>query len=299
MPVTSKGGKAGETRRVVRIGRSSMIWVQDRQEEEEDMKSFKAFSLFALAVSLLASAACAADRGKLVVGVSPFPHGEIVKVAAKQLEKEGYRVEIKEFNDYVTPNMALADGSLSANFFQHIPYLENMVKEKKLDLVWVAKIHIEPLGVYSRKVKGIADVKKGATVAIPNDPTNCARALRLLEKVGLVKVKPGSLVTARDITDNPKKLKVVELEAAQLPRTLDDTDISVVNTNFAVEAGLIPARDAIAIEDRDSPYTNVVAVRKADRDKPEIKALVRAMNSPAVKKFIETELVSKGIVPAF
>ena len=115
----------------------------------------------------------------------------------------------------------------------------------------------------------------------------------------MVKVKPGSLVTARDITDNPKKLKVVELEAAQLPRTLDDTDISVVNTNFAVEAGLIPARDAIAIEDRDSPYTNVVAVRKADRDKPEIKALVRAMNSPAVKKFIETELVPKGIVPAF
>lgn len=255
-------------------------------------------TLFILCI-LASSAAFAADKGKIVIGVSPFPHGEIVKVAAKELQKEGYTVEIKEFNDYITPNIALSDGSLNANFFQHIPYLENMVKDQKLDLAWIAKVHIEPLGIYSKKIKKIDEIKNGQTVAIPNDPTNGARALRLLEKAGLIKVKEGALVTARDITSNPKKIKVIELEAAQLPRTLDDTVVSVINTNFAVEAGLVPAKDAIVIEDKDSPYTNIVAVRKADLDKPEIKALAKAMNSAEVKKFIETELVPKGIVPAF
>ena len=254
-------------------------------------------ALFLLAV--LPFASFAADKGKIIIGVSPFPHGEIVKVAAKQLNAQGYTVEIKEFNDYVTPNIALSDGSLTANFFQHIPYLENMVKDQKLDLIWVAKVHIEPIGIYSKKLKNLNDIKDGSSVAIPNDPTNCARALRLLEKAKLIKVKQGALVTARDITSNPKKLKIVELEAAQLPRTLEDTAASVINTNFAVEAGLIPAKDALLIESKDSPYTNVVAVRKSDKDKPEIKALVKAINSPEVKKFIETELVPKGIVPAF
>ncbi len=263
------------------------------------MKQFvKVLCTMALA-ALLASAAFAADKGKIVVGVTPFPHGDIIKVAAKVLEAEGYTVEIKEFNDYVTPNIALADGSLTANFFQHIPYLENMVADQKLDLTWAAKVHIEPLGIYSKKVKALDEIADGATVAIPNDPTNGARALRVLEKAGLVKVKEGALVTARDVTENPKNLKIIELEAAQLPRTLDDTAISVINTNFAVEAGLVPARDAIAIEDKDSPYVNVVAVRKADVDKPEIQALVKAVNSPEVRKFIEDELVPKGIVAAF
>ena len=264
------------------------------------MKNVKRILLLALAFVILSSiSAFAADKGKIVIGASPFPHAEILKVAAKQLEKEGYKVEIKEFNDYVTPNMALADGSLDANFFQHIPYLDNMVKEQKLALVWIVKVHIEPLGLYSKKVKKIDEIKKGSTIAVPNDPTNGARALRLLEKAGLIKVKAGDLVTARDITENPRDLKIVELEAAQLPRTLDDTTASVINTNFAVEAGLIPAKDAIVIEGKDSPYANVVAVRKADVNKPAIKALAKAMNSPEVKKFIETELVPKGIVPAF
>jgi D-methionine transport system substrate-binding protein len=174
-----------------------------------------------------------------------------------------------------------------------------MSSEQKLDLVWVAKVHIEPLGLYSKKIKNIGELKDGDTVAVPNDPTNGARALRLLEKAGLIKVKEGDLVTARDITENTKNLKIIELEAAALPRTLDDTTASVINTNYAVEANLIPARDALIIEDKDSPYVNVLAVRKADTDKPEIKALVKAINSPEVKKFIEDELVPKGIVPAF
>jgi len=227
------------------------------------MNKVKTALALALAFVVLQSAAAfAADKGKIVVGASPFPHAEILKVAAKQLEKEGYKLEIKEFNDYVTPNIALADGSLDANFFQHIPYLDNMVREQKLPLVWIAKVHIEPLGLYSKKIKKLSEIKKGATIAVPNDPTNGARALRLLEKNGLIKVRAGDLITARDITENKLGLKIVELEAAQLPRTLNDTVASVINTNFAVEAGLIPATDAIVIEDKDSPYANVLAIRK-------------------------------------
>jgi D-methionine transport system substrate-binding protein len=256
------------------------------------------FLLLALFV-FIPSGSQAADDKKIVIGVTPFPHAEIVKVAVPLLEKEGYTVEIKEFNDYVTPNIALNDGSLTANFFQHIPYLDDQVKNQKYDIAWVAKVHIEPLGIYSKKVKAIGEIPSGATIAVPNDPTNNARALRVLEKAGLIKVKAGELVTARDITDNPKNVKIVELEAAQLPRTLDDTSASVINTNFAVEAGLVPAKDAIAIEDKDSPYANVLVVRKADMEKPAIKALAEALNSQEVKTYIDAELTPKGIVPAF
>lgn len=257
-------------------------------------------TLLALLIALVALTAPAYAAGKTItVGVTPFPHKDIMIVAKGLLEKEGYQLVIKEFTDYVTPNTALAEGSLDANFFQHIPYLDNMNKERKLGLAWVAKVHIEPLGLYSTKLKKLDEIKDGAQISIPNDPTNGARALRLLEKHGLIKVKAGALVTARDITDNPRKLKIRELDAAQLPRTLRDVAAAVINTNFAVEANMIPARDAIVIEGSDSPYVNVVVVREADKDKPEIKALVKAVNSPEVKKFIEDELVPKGIVAAF
>lgn len=257
-------------------------------------------TLLALLIALVALTAPAYAAGKVItVGVTPFPHKDIMVVAKGLLEKEGYELVIKEFTDYITPNTALAEGSLNANFFQHIPYLDNMNKERKLGLAWVAKVHIEPLGLYSIKLKKLDELKDGAQISIPNDPTNGARALRLLEKHGLIKVKAGELVTAKDITDNPRKLKIRELDAAQLPRTLRDVSASVINTNFAVEAKMIPARDAIIIEGNDSPYVNVVVVREADKDKPEIKALVKAVNSPEVKKFIEEELVPKGIVAAF
>jgi len=264
------------------------------------MKTVKKLLFIALALLIVFPlGASAADDKKIIIGVSPFPHADIVKIAAPILEKEGYTVEIREFNDYVTPNIALNDGSLTANFFQHVPYLEDQVKNQKYNITWVAKVHIEPLGLYSKKVKSVGEIPSGASIAVPNDPTNNARALRVLEKAGLIKVKDGELVTARDITENPKNIKIVELEAAQLPRTLDDTTASIINTNYAVEAGLIPAKDAIAIEDKDSPYANVLAVRTADVDKPAIKALVKALNSPEVKSYIDTELVPKGIVPAF
>ena len=242
----------------------------------------------------------AADHAKtIVIGVTPFPHKDIMLVAKPLLEKEGYSLEIKEFTDYVQPNVNLAEKNLTANFFQHIPYLENMNKEKNLDLTWVAKVHIEPLGLYSKKIQKLAELKAGDTIAVPSDPTNCARAFRLLEKNGLISLAPGELVTARDITGNSKGLKFMELEAAQLPRTLIDVTASVINTNFASEAGLIPSRDAIVIEDKDSPYANVIAVREADKDSSAIKALAKAVHSPEVKAYIIKELEPKGIVPAF
>lgn len=257
----------------------------------------KKIILAAIALLVLSSSAFAAE--KIVLGVTPFPAKEIADVAKEVLAKQGYELDIKEFTDFVQPNFALEDKSLDANFFQHIPYLENTNKERGYDLVWVAKIHIEPLGLYSKKIKKIDELKNGAQIAIPNDATNCARALRLLEKSGLIKVKAGELVTAKDITENPKNLKIRELDAAQLPRTLQDVDAAVINTNFAGEAGLIPAKDAIVIEGKDSPYANVLVVRGADKDSPAVKALVKASNSKEVKDYINKNLVPKGIVPAF
>ena len=251
-----------------------------------------------LTLVLALPALCGAAE-KIVIGVTPFPHGEIAKKMKPLLEKEGFILEIKDFTDYIQPNMALAEKSLNANFFQHIPYLENMNKEKNLGLVWVAKVHIEPLGIYSKKIKKLSELKKGDRIAIPNDPTNGARALKLLQKSGLIKIKDGALVTAKDITSNPKGLKIIELDAAQLPRTLEDTTASVINTNFAVEAGLIPTKDALVLEGKDSPYANVLVVRAEDKYSKATKALIKAINSPEIKKFIQTELAPKGIVPAF
>ena len=255
--------------------------------------------IFALLFALVIPTAAFAANKTITIGVTPFPHKDIMVVVKGLLAKEGYDLQIKEFTDYVTPNIALAEKSLDANFFQHVPYLENMNREKNLNLVWVAKVHIEPLGLYSQKIKKLNELKNGAQIAIPNDATNCARALRLLEKNGLIKVKQGELATAKDITDNPRKIKFRELDAAQLPRTLQDVDAAVINTNFAVEAKLIPSKDAIIIEGKDSPYANVIAVRAADRNTPAIKALVKAANSKEVKEYIIKNLVPKGIVPAF
>lgn len=257
----------------------------------------KKLLLTLLFILILATQALAAE--KIVIGVTPFPHKDIMLIARPLLAQEGYDLEIKEFTDYVIPNTALAEKQLDANFFQHIPYLDNMNKEKGLNLAWIAKVHIEPLGLYSKKIKKLDELKKGSIISVPSDPTNCARALRLLEANGLITLKPGELVTAKDVTANPHSLKIMELEAAQLPRTLPDVTASVINTNFAGEAGLIPSRDAIVIEGKDSPYANIVVVRGADKDSPKARALARAVNSPEVKAYIVKELEPKGIVPAF
>ncbi len=256
--------------------------------------------IIALAALIIMPAATMAADKKIVIGVTPFPAKDIASVAKEVLRKDGYELVIKEFTDFVQPNYALQDKDLDANFFQHVPYLENMKREKKLDIVPVVKVHLLPIGIYSQKIKHIRDVKKGAVVAVPNDPTNGYRAYKLLEREGLLKMDPSKKdLTARDIIENPKSLKIIELEAPQLPRSLPDTTISVITMNFAVDAGLNPTKEALALEDKNSPYAVVLAVRTADRDNPATKALSKALNSPEVKKYIIDVLSPKGVVPAF
>ena len=207
----------------------------------------------------------------LKVGVSPVPHAEILGAVKDKLAKEGINVEIIEFTDYVQPNLALNDKNLDANYFQHKPYLDEFVRSRNLKLVSAGAIHLEPMSVFSKKIKDLKDLPDGARVAIPNDPTNGGRALLVLQSAGLIKLRDGAPITAtpQDITENKKNLQFSELEAPQLPRSLEDADISVININFALEAKLNP-KDAIFTESSDSPYANIVAVREGDENRPEI-----------------------------
>lgn len=241
-----------------------------------------------------------AETKKLVVGATPVPHAEILNVVKPILKEKGIDLEIKEFTDYVTPNTALNDKQLDANFFQHVPYMEDFAKKKGISLIAATKVHVEPIGAYSSKLKSKDDIKDGATVAIPNDATNEGRALLLLQKQGLITLKDASGLTQtpKDIVSNPKKLKFSELESAQLPRVLKDVDFAIINTNFALEAKLNPLTDALFIEDKDSPYANVLTVRPDNQNDAAIQELVKALNSDEVKKFIQDKY--KGaIVPAF
>ncbi len=275
------------------------------------MKKKKIISLILSSVLILALAGCGAkggdasnssstskDKKVIKVGATPVPHSEILKEVKPILAKEGYDLQIVEFTDYVTPNTSLNEGQLDANFYQHIPYLEQFNKEKHTELSYTVKVHLEPMGVYSNKVKKIADIKDGAEIAIPNDPTNGSRALKVLQKEGLIKVKDGELISKADITENKKNIKIKELDAPQLPRVLGDVDAAVINANYALQANLNPTKDAIAIEAKDSPYANILAVRTKDKDKDSIKALSKALNSPEIKKFIE-EKYKGSIIPAF
>ena len=235
------------------------------------------------------------------VGASPVPHAEILEIVKPELAKEGIKLEIVEFNDYVQPNLATNDKEIDANFFQHEPYLKNFVTEHpELKLANVLGVHVEPMGIYSHKIKNINEVKDGAQVSIPSDPTNGGRALLLLERAGLLKLKDGvgAAATVQDVVDNPKKLQFKEIEAPQLPRTLDDVDISVINTNWAMQADLVPTRDALFMEDKTSPYVNILVVRQGDESRPEIQALMKALHSEAVKNFIN-EKYKGAIIPAF
>ena len=236
----------------------------------------------------------------LKVGATPVPHAEILNEIKPLLAKDGIDLQIIEFTDYVKPNLSLNDKEIDANFFQHEPYLKKFAADRKLDLVNLVAVHIEPMGVYSKKLKDIKSVPDGAKVAIPNDPTNGGRALNILAKAGLIKLKDGVGISATvgDIVENPKNLKITEAEAAMLPRTLDDVDLAVINSNFAMEAKLNPTKDALFIEPKDSPYANNVAVRKGDENRKEIQALKKALTSPEVKKFIE-EKYKGAVIPAF
>ncbi|MDQ7990280.1 MAG: MetQ/NlpA family ABC transporter substrate-binding protein [Candidatus Dactylopiibacterium sp.] len=242
--------------------------------------------------------AVAAD--KLSVAATPVPHAEILEFIKPELAKQGVELDVKVFTDYVQPNVQVEEKRLDANFFQHQPYLDSFNKEKGSHLVTVALVHVEPFGVYSRKIKNLKDLKDGATVAIPNDPTNGGRALLLLEKAGLIKLKDSKNLqaTAKDIVTNSRKLKIRELEAATLPRVIDQVDLAAINTNYALEAGLVPTRDALVIEGAESPYANILVVRQGNENNAAIKKLVAALRTPAVKKFIQDKY--KGaVVPAF
>lgn len=241
----------------------------------------------------------AAQTSTLKVGASPVPHADILNFVKPTLEKEGVKLEVIEFSDYVQPNLSLADKELDANFFQHKPYLDEFAKSHNLKLDVLVAVHLEPMGVYSHKVKNVNDIPQGGKIAIPNDPTNGGRALKVLESAGLIKVKPeaGVLATVADIVENPKNLSFAEIEAAQLPRSLDDVSAAVINSNFALGANLNPTKDAIAVESKDSPYANIVVIRQGD-NREALQKLKAALTTPDVKKFLE-EKYKGAVLPAF
>ncbi len=251
-----------------------------------------------IAAALAAFAVAPALAEDIKIGVTPGPHAQIMEKVKEIAAGKGLNIEILEFSDYVVPNQALADGELNANSFQHKPYLDNQVADRKFDIVSVAQTVNFPMGVYSKKVKSLGELKEGATVAIPNDPTNGGRALLILADQGLIKVNAakGLKIGPADVTENPKKIEFAELDAAQLPRSLDDVDASVINTNYALEAGLNPKTDPIAREGEKAPYINVIAVKSKDKDAAWLKTLLEAYHSAEVKEFVNTQF--KGAVIA-
>ncbi len=237
--------------------------------------------------------AASGELKKIVIGASPAPHAEILRAAADVLAQKGYELDIKEYVDYIQPNLALESGDLDANYFQHLPYLESFNEENGTKLVSAASIHYEPFGIYAGKTKSLEELGDGATVAVPNDTSNEARALLLLEAQGLIKLKDGAGLTAtkNDIVENPKNIKLYEVEAAQIPRSIEDVDVAVINGNYAIDAGF-KVSDALAVEDSQSvaatTYGNVIAVQEGKENDEGIQALIEALKSDEVKAFIES-----------
>jgi len=267
-----------------------------RNEKEKIMKKLGSVLLISV-LGLALFTGCSAkgtDEKTIVVGASPAPHAEILAIAGDVLKEDGYTLEIKEFTDYVQPNLTLQNKELDANFFQHLPYLEDFNVKNNTKLVSAGVVHYEPLGLYPGKIKTLDAITSGATIAIPNDTTNEARALLLLETIGLIKVDPnaGLEATPKDVIENPKNIVFKELEAAQLARSLPDVDLAVINGNYAIEAGLNAGTDAIAKEEKDSlaaqTYANIVAVRAGDEKSEKTLALMKALQSEKVISFIES-----------
>ena len=242
----------------------------------------------------------AAKTEKLIVGATPIPHAELLNLVKDDLKKEGIELEVVEFNDYIQPNKALADKSIDANFFQHVPYMEDFGKKNHIDMVAVGNIHLEPMALYSKKIKNINELKNGDTILLPNDPTNLARSLILLDKAGIIKLNDNKNVeaTLKDIASNPKNLKFEELSAEQLPPRLPEVAASIVNSSFALNAGLSYKEDGLVKEDRDSPYANVLATLKGNENDPRIQKLLKALQSEKVKKYME-EKYKDVIIPVF
>lgn len=259
----------------------------------------KLFARIALA-AVLATGATVAWAETITVGVTGGPHAAILEQVAGLAAREGLTIKVVEFDDYQLPNAALAQGDLDANSFQHQPFLDLQVKDRGYAITSIGKTVVFPIGLYSRRLKALGDLKPGDTVAIPNDPSNGGRVLLLLQAHGLITLRPdaGIKATLLDVVDNPRKLKFVELPAAQLPRSLEDVTAAAVNSNYAIEVGLLPHRDALVLESAQSPYANVIAVRRQDQDKPVLAKLVRLYHAPEIRRFIQ-EKYGASVVPAF
>lgn len=236
---------------------------------------------------------------ELKVGATPVPHAKMLEHIKPLLKKEGIDLKIVEFTDYVTPNLALNDGSLDANFMQHKPYLDKINKDRKLNLTSIANIHIEPIGAYSNKIKNINELKNGALILIPADPTNGARALIMLHNNNLITLKDVNNLAANefDIVKNPKKLKIKPIEAALLPKTLNEGDLAIINGNYALQAGL-NSKKALILEDSRSPYANILAVRKGDEKNENLLKLKKALQSKEIKEFLDSTYKGE-VIPAF
>jgi D-methionine transport system substrate-binding protein len=267
-----------------------------KQEKHVNLKR----KLAAVAVSAFAITPSALLAATLIVAATPVPHAEILEFVKPELAKQGVELEVKVFTDYIQPNVQVVQKQLDANYFQHKPYLEQFNEGRGTRLVPVAGIHVEPFGAYSSKIDSLEALRDGATVAIPNDPTNGGRALLLLQKAGLIKLKDATNITAtaRDVVENPKNLDFKELEAATLPRVLNQVDLALINTNYALEAGLEPTQDALIIEGAESPYVNYLVARPDNEDSEAVQELARALRSDAVRQFI-LEKYKGAVVPAF
>ncbi|ELP70813.1 MetQ/NlpA family ABC transporter substrate-binding protein [Streptomyces turgidiscabies] len=275
------------------------------------MRNAIKFTVTALAAGALTLGltACGSDKdsasgtsGPLVVGASTVPHAEILTYIKDDLaEKAGLDLEVREFTDYVTLNPATEDGSVDANYFQNQPYLDEFNKKNGTDIVPVVTVHLEPLGLYSKKLESADELKSGATIAVPNDTVNEARALKLLDANRIITLKDGvgNDATPKDIAENPKNLQFKELEAALTPRSLDDVDAAVINGNYALEADLSPADDALVSESpKDNPYGNFLAVKKSDKDDPRVAKLAKLLTSAEVRKYIEDKY-DGAVIPSF
>ncbi|ASQ48953.1 MetQ/NlpA family ABC transporter substrate-binding protein [Leptotrichia sp. HSP-334] len=255
--------------------------------------------ILALLVALALFVVSCGKGEKLKVGATPVPHGEFLKLVKDDLKKQGVDLEIVEFNDYILPNKALADKSIDANFFQHVPYMEDFAKRNNIPLVSVGNVHLEPMALYSKKIKNIKDLKPNDTLIIPNDPTNGGRALILLDKAGIIKLKDNKKLdsTTKDIASNPKKIKIVTLSNEQIAPRLVEVAGAIINSNFAINAG-VTKNEIILQEDKNSPYANVVTVLKGNENDPRIQKLMKALQSEKVKKYIEEKYEGR-IIPAF
>lgn len=266
------------------------------------MKKIIAITAAVLAATTLFLTGCNGKKAKVItVGATPEPHAEMLNLIVDDLAKQGYTLKVREFTDYVTPNEAVESGEIDANFFQHIPYMDSFNVERGYHLVNVAGIHVEPLALYSKKYNSLNDLPDGATIAIPNDPTNEGRALLLLQSAGIITLDSSAGLTAMttDITSNSKKLKFQEIEAASLPRVLSDVDAAVINGNYAIPAGLTASKDGLVVEGADSPYVNILTVKDGRQNDEGIKAVANALRSQKIKDFVAKKYPNGEVVVVF